>query len=248
LKRLVFLITFFFVIAIQSYPIYNFETVECPTTCIIPPKTYNLAFEMLPVGGIGFSANLSLFPRVMFGMSYSATDIVSYEVPVFSKYPGFLVKVLIVEEEDYVPAIAFGISSQGYGSYDNNQSRFTIKSKGLYANLSKIMYPPVGELFLGAGMNYSIFENEVEKMIDFFIQAEYYLSDNMGLLIEYFPGLDDNDNNNSFGRGVGYLNTGMKWIYEEKLGIELDFIDIIKNNDENATVGRGIKISYTDFF
>ncbi len=246
MKRIIFLTILFSVLVLHSYPIYNFETIENPTTQIIPPKTYNIAFEMLPVGGIGFSANLSLFPRVMFGLSYSATDIVSYSVPTFSKYPGFLVKVVIVEEEDYVPAVAFGLSSQGYGAYDLGLSRFTIKSKGFYANVSKLLFPPVGELLIGGGMNYSIFENSDEKMIDFFFQSEYYLTENVGFLIEYSPGLDDNDG--VFGRGVGYLNAGMKWIYEEKLGIEIDFIDILKNNDNNDTVGRGVKISYTDFF
>lgn len=229
-----------------GYPLYNFETIETPTTHIIPPKTYNIAFEMLPVGGIGFSANVSLFPRVMFGLSYSATDIISYDVPAFSKYPGFLVKVLIVEEEDYVPAVSFGIQSQGYGAYDTTDSRFYVKSKGFFANVSKILYPPIGEFLIGGGMNYSIFENSIENMVDFFAQAEYYLTDNVGFLVEYSLGLDDNDG--TYGRGVGYLNAGMKWIYEEKLGIEIDFVDLVRNNQDNPTIGRGVKISYTDFF
>lgn len=246
MKKALMFVFFLSTLALWSYPLYNFETIKNPTTHIIPPKTYNISFEMLPVGGMGFSANISLFPRVMFGLSYSATEIISYNVPVFSKYPGFLVKVVIVEEEDYVPAVAFGLQSQGYGDYSTADSRFSIKSKGFYANVSKIMYPPIGEFLIGGGMNYSIFENNIEKMVDFFAQAEYYLTDNVGFLIEYSLGLDDNDG--TYGRGVGYLNAGMKWIYEEKLGIEIDFIDLVKNNDDNRTVGRGVKISYTDFF
>ncbi|MGE3062937.1 MAG: hypothetical protein AB7T10_04820 [bacterium] len=246
MKKALLFVLLLSTVMLWGYPLYNFETIKNPTTHIIPPKTYNISFEMLPNAGLGFSANISLFPRVMFGLSYSATDIISYEIPAFSKYPGFLVKVVIVEEEEYVPAVAFGLQSQGYGAYDTTSARFDVKSKGFYANVSKILYPPIGEFMIGGGMNYSIFENSVEKMVDFFAQAEYYLTDNVGFLIEYSLGLDDNDG--TFGRGVGYLNAGMKWIYEEKLGIEIDFVDLVKNNTANTTIGRGIKISYTDFF
>jgi len=246
LKRFILLISTVICLSIFSYPIYNYESILNPNTSVIPAKSYNVNFTMLPVGGMGFSTNFSFFPRIMFGLSYSATNIVSYDRPQFSKYPGFLVKVLLVEEEDYVPAVSFGISSQGFGTFYNN--RYYIKSKGFFVNTSKILYPPLGELLICGGANYSIFENIDEKMIDFFCQAEYYFTDNFGLLLEYFLGLDDRTDDNSFGRGVGYFNIGLKWIYEEKLGIEVDFVDILKNNVTENGVGRSVKITYSDFF
>ncbi len=236
-------ITFF---VIFSYPIYNYETILNPNTHVIPTKSYNINFTMLPVGGMQIATNFSFFPKLMIGISYSATNIISYDKPQFSEYPGFLVKILLVEEEDFVPAVSFGISSQGFGAFYD--SRYDIKSKGFFVNTSKILYPPLGELLVGGGLNYSIFENVDEKMIDFFCQVEYYPTDNFGLLLEYFPGLDDNSDDNQFGRGVGYFNIGLKWIYEEKLALELDFIDILKNNLTNNGIGRNVKITYTDFF
>jgi len=210
--------------------------------CILSTRT----FEMLPVGGLAAGVNMSLFSRLMFGISYSATDIVSYSRPVFSKYPGFLIKFMMVDEEDYVPQISMGISSQGFGEYVS--SRYVIKSKGFFLNASKIIYPPYGELLFGGGINYSVFENTGEKFPDIFCQTEYFLGDEFGFLLEYTLGLDDRLIDGAFGKGWGYLNAGLRWVYVDNLAIDLNFIDLLKNNEEGRSAGRSVKITYTERF
>lgn len=234
------------VLYVSAFPLYETQTILNPNSRIIPEKTYQVSFEMLPVGGLAAGVNFSLFPRMMFGVSYSATDIVSYGRPVFSRYPGFLLKVSLVEEEDYVPQVTFGIASQGFGEYSS--SRYLIKSKGFFLNSSKVLYPPYGELLLGGGVNYSIFENGTEKFPDIFLQMEYFMEDEFGILAEYTLALDDRLIDGAFGRGYGYLNAGLRWIYMENLSIDLNVIDILGNNESGSYRGRSVKITYTERF
>lgn len=233
-------------LSVSAFPLYEIQTILNPNSRIIPEKTYQVTFEMLPVGGLSAGVNFSLFQRMMFGVSYSATDIVSYNRPVFSRYPGFLLKVVMVEEEDYVPQVSLGIASQGFGEYSS--SRYLIKSKGFFLNTSKILYPPYGEILLGGGINYSVFENSAENFPDLFFQTEYFIGDEFGLLAEYTLGLDDRIIDGAFGRGYGYLNAGIRWIYMENLSIDLNLTDILSNNESGLSRGRSVKITYTERF
>ena len=73
------------------------------------------------------------------------------------------------------------------------------------------------------------------------------------LMFEYDAMLNDNKNQYdyedlSFGKGIGYLNAGLRWAMAENLLVELNFNDITRNQKVSETAHREFKILYSKKF
>ena len=134
--------------------------------------------------------------------------------------------------------------------------RFTFKSRGFYAVVSRSFYFYQWTMGGHGGLNYSL-ENDVdqEKDLNFFVGTDVTFRYNLALLLEWDAGLNDdrstlpNGTNNDFGgKGRGYLNASVKWLFTEKLEIELLLKDLFINRRESDTFTRELRITYVDHF
>jgi hypothetical protein len=64
-----------------------------------------------------------------------------------------------------------------------------------------------------------------------------------------------NDNSNAYdyedisiGKGIGYLNAGIRWAIAENLLLELNFNDINRNQKVSETAHREFKVLYSKSF
>ena len=84
-------------------------------------------------------------------------------------------------------------------------------------------------------------------------KIEHELGNVSSLKFEYDAMLNDNkgkyDHEDlSFGKGIGYLNAGLRWSVSENLLLELNFNDIRRNQDISETAHREFKILYSKKF
>ena len=72
-------------------------------------------------------------------------------------------------------------------------------------------------------------------------------------MIEYNAMLNDNEDlyeydDISLGRGIGYLNAGLRWTIADNLLVELNFNDISQNQVVSETAHREFKVLYSKIF
>jgi len=74
------------------------------------------------------------------------------------------------------------------------------------------------------------------------------------LLVEYDAALNDNLtdgdyalNDITFGKGKGYLNTGIRWAMSSNLMLEINFNDINQKTEAEYT-NREVKVMYSESF
>ncbi len=225
------------------------EMVDYPTAGTLARATYSINLKMQPVGGLLLGFNFGLFDRLNFGFAYGGDNIIGYGNPEWNPQPGFMAKYRIFDESYYGPGIALGFNNQGNGPYANN--RYLTKSPGFYAVASK-NYRFMGTLAFHGGANYSIEDrNNPDNSVNFFGGLEKSLNPELWLAAEFDMALNDNLEDQQYGEGYGYLNLGLRWLFNQKLMMEFDLRNILRNGpegQESARVGRTVKIAYYDAF
>ena len=250
----------------QPYPPLNL--VNIPTAGTLPRGSFTFESLIIRDGGIvprlcvGFTDNFS------FGVSYGIQYLIGDAKPTINKpTPEVQIKYRVFDESEKMPAIVYGLDTQGRGSYHSEDSIFTHgifdstivlnrydqKAWGMYMVMSK-NWNLFGNLGLHIGVNKSISEND-DGDTDFnvFIGFDKELNRSFSFLIEYDAALNDNDYKlndltlNDFGNGNGYLNAGLRWAISQNLMLEINFNDINRNSDSEYT-NREIKVMYSESF
>lgn len=230
--------------------------VDLPTAGTLPRGHFNIGVRVYPEGGaIGYT-DIGLSNRFQLGISYGAKHIISNTDPDWNPQIDFSVKLRLIDELEYFPAVTFGYSSQGFGAFNEEFDRYTFKSRGFYAVVSRSFYLHNWTSGWHAGLNYSL-EKDVdeEKDVNFFLGFDATFNYNLALLIEYDAALNDDRSAlpsgepNSFGgKGRGYLNLGIKWLFTEKLELGAHLKDLLLNRRQTDTITREITITYIDRF
>ncbi len=230
--------------------------VNMPTAGTLARGHYEIGVHMFNNGGGIGHTDIGLSNRLQLGISFGGEGIISTADPKWYPTIAFNVKFRIVDEEQYFPAIAAGFSSQGFGSYSDEQKRYTFKSRGFYGVVSRSFYFYEWTAGWHAGINYSL-ENEVDKQDDpnFFVGFDATFKYNLALLFEWDAAINDDASSapegqteNLSGRGRGYLNTGLRWLYNDNLELEFRLTDLLGNRREFETVGRELRITYIGSF
>ena len=225
------------------------EMVDYPTAGTLARATYSINLKMQPVGGLLLGFNFGLFDRLNFGFSYGGNNIIGYGNLEWNPQPGFTAKYRIFDENYYGPGIAIGFNNQGNGPY--GADRYLTKSPGFYAVASK-NYRFMGTLAFHGGANYSIEDRtNPDNALNFFGGVEKSLNPELWLTAEYDMAFNDDLKDQQYGEGYGYLNLGLRWLFNQKLMMEFDLKNILRNGaegQESARVGRTVKISYYDAF
>ncbi len=260
LVKALLLMTFMSIILINSVQAQRGETqslydlpprwlVDCPTSMTLPRGCFDVIMRVYPNGGILGSTSIGLTNHFMVGISYGAEGVIADAEPNWNPRVEFNVKLGLIEESVYFPGFAVGFNSQGQGSYDPEKKRYTYKSKGFYGVLSRSFYFMNGIFSGHAGVNYSL-ENDIDKDDDpsVYLGFDTRFKYNIGLVMEYDFALNDNKSSQRYGKGRGYLNAGLRWLYSENLEIEVILNNLLNNRHDVNSFGRGLRLTYIEYF
>jgi len=222
--------------------------VDCPTAGLLPRASFDFDIRIYPEGGVIFGLDIGLMKRFMVGMSFGGENVIGEGEPDWNPRIEFAAKYRLINESWSLPAFVIGYDSQGDGAYDDSLDRYTYKSKGFYAVMSKGY--AMGEIPVGfhGGINYSLENDDEDKDISLFFGADLMIGDNLGLVAEYDLGSNDDKAKELFGQGYGYLNIGVQWIFSERLFLQFNLKNLLLNRKDVSTWGRGFRIVYFESF
>ena len=229
--------------------------VDCPTAGTLRRGSFNVIMRAYPNGGILSATNIGLSNRLTLGISYGAEGIIADQKPTWNPRIEFNVKLSLVDETLMMPAFAAGYSSQGYGAWHNKAplddrkvDRYTFKSKGFYVVGSKNYPVAQWQLGLHGGVNYSTEQEDNDDNITFFLGMDTRLNKDIGFVLEYDFATNDDINGGSFGKGNGYLNASIQWMYSNNLVMEFLLKNLTNNLKGTNDIWRGLRVTYVEYF
>jgi len=236
----------------ERYPRTNLleprRVIDAPTASTLPRGVFEVDGRVYPSGGAQLALNIGVFSRFMFGIAYGAQNLVSDEPPKWNPRVEIFVKGKIFNESWYMPAVALGYERQGYGPYNDSLDRYLIKSKGFFAVVTKTYSLSGLAAGFHGGLNYNPFEGEKDgdQSPSFFVGQDTRISNYVAILAEYDFAFDDDKNQQLFGRGWGYLNLGVRWLFSDNLWLEADFRDMFQNRTGVGSFGRELRLIYVE--
>jgi len=252
----------------QPYPPLNLVTI--PTAGTLPRGSFTLETLLINNGGVVPRLSVGFTDNFSFGVSFGVQNLIGGNKPSINKTtPEVQIKYRIFDESEKMPALVYGLDNQGRGLYHVTDSVFTThgisdstvslnrydqKAWGMYMVMSK-NWNLLGNLGLHGGISKSLSENDDgDNDINVFCGIDKELNRSFSLLIEYDAALNDNLsegdyslNEITFGKGKGYLNTGIRWAMSSNLMLEINFNDINQNTNSEYT-NREIKVMYSESF
>jgi len=232
------------------YDIPPRRLVDMPTAGTLPRGHYDIGMRVYyNGGGLGY-INIGLSSRFMMGISYGAEGVFSNMEPNWNDRIGFSLKFRLVDELEYFPAITIGFTDQGYGPWSDEFKRYVFKSRGFYGVVSRSFYFYKWTAGWHGGINYCMEDDTYEDdNFDAFVGFDATFNYNMALMLEYDFAINDNKSGSSLsGKGRGYLNFSIKWLFTNNLEIELIGKDLLINREESDTFAREIRLTYIDSF
>jgi len=220
--------------------------VDLPTAGMLDKGSYAVDVDFYQQGGVlvGFSAGL--FERFSIGLSYGGSNLIGNDSPVMNDVPGVNVRVRVLEENVFVPALVVGFDSQGRDGQIPGSHRYVIKSPGLFGVISK-NYSLMGYLSLHGGVNYSFERSDGDRDINFFGGVEKTLGPFLSLVLEYNPALNDNSDN-AIGKGRGYVNAALKCMLGSGVTLAAEFKDLARNGGGATAATRTVHIEFAHSF
>ena len=218
------------------------DIVDFPTAGMIPRGSVALDVDFYREGGVDLAVAVGIFDRLSAGLSYGGSGLIGADSPVMNATPGLNVKLRLLEESVYVPALALGFDSQGHDGYNRSLDRYVIKSPGFYAVLSK-NYAVLGYLSIHGGSDYSLERSDGNRNVNLFAGIEKTIGPFLSLMLEYNLGSNDTGNN-SLGKGRGYLNMGLRCSLGGGLTLGVNFKDLSDNGGNVTVANRTVHIEY----
>ena len=253
----------------QPYPPLNL--VSIPTAGTLPRGSFTLESLIIKSGGIVPRLSVGFTDNFTVGVSYGVQNLIGDTKPSINKTtPEVQIKYRIFDESEKMPALVYGLDTQGKGEFHKQDSILSISGKsdstrtlnrydqkawGMYIVFSK-NWNLIGNLGMHAGISKSLSENDDgDKDLNVFFGFDKELNRSFSLLVEYDAALNDNlteddygaIKNITFGRGKGYLNAGVRWAISSNLMLEVNFNDINQNTEAEYT-NREIKVIYSESF
>jgi len=216
--------------------------IDMPTAGILEKGVVGVTTEILPEGVLIEVIEAGVFENVSIGISYGGSNLIGSGKVDWYNWPGVSIRARVIDETTLMPAIALGFDSQGKGVYDDSTDRFSIKSPGFFAAVSK-NFDFLGYMSLHGNVNYSLEGNDGDNFVDVRTGVEKTLGSSFSLLVEYDFAL--NDNNSDFGSGKGYLNAGIRWSPGPGFTVGFDLRDLLSNKASSKNAAdRSLKVEF----
>ena len=263
-KRFILIFILISTIYCQSmHPFPPLYLVTVPTSGTLPEGSYSLEGLLIDNGGIVSRLSIGVSNNLTLGVSWGVQHLIGDIKPSLNKsYPDYHFKYRIWNEDFQKPGVVFGFDSQGRGKFNqiihpeiNNGEqlfRYDQKSWGYYLVISK-NYNLMGNLGIHIGINKTLETEDGDTDPNIFFGIDKELNQSFSLMFEYDAMLNDNDDDYeledlSIGKGIGYLNAGLRWAIADNLLLELNFNDINRNQKISETAHREFKILYSKKF
>jgi hypothetical protein len=222
--------------------------IDVPTAGILPRGAFDMDMRTFPIGGVQTTLSIGLGHRFSVGIGYGASQVLTDNDPDWNPQIEFLLKFRLHEESEGFPAIAVGYSSMGFGQYDSEYDRYTVKSPGFYLSFSKNLMFYNNPAAWHGGINYSL-ENDNDNDPNLFVGFNADVGPNMTFLAEYDFAINDTERYHVYGRQRrGYLNMGLAWYITQELSLELDMKNLLRNRADADAIDREIRLVYTEYF
>lgn len=225
------------------------ELIDCPTAATLPRASFDFRLRTSSDGALIAQTHIGLHRRFTLGISYGGERVLGEGTADWYDDVAFIVKYQILRETIFSPAIALGFDGQGSGRYFSDLKRFMYKSKGFYVVASKGYQTYQWASGLHVGLNYSLeSDGDKDDDVNFYLGADLSLQNDVLLVAEYDLGLNDNKEEDYSGKGWGYFNVGLRWIFSERLELGLDFQNLFNNRRDTNSFTRSLRITYMEFF
>jgi len=219
--------------------------VDLPTAYTLHKANFLIDMRMYAGGGLLGSAAFGISDRVMLGMSYGGDNMIGEGNIGWNPQPGIEARLRVLDETFRTPALTVGFDSQGFGAFRDTYRRYETKSRGMFVAVSK-NYALFRNSGLHGGVNWSLEGKGKDKEVNAFLGADVLLNPEFRVFVEYDFAINDNENNNEFGSGRGYLNGGVRWIFERGLYAQFNFKNLFSNGP--SLIRREFKIGYVEAF
>jgi hypothetical protein len=244
-----------------SKPVY---LIDLPTASILRGGDLRTSLRLYEEGGALSYLSVGISNRMMFGVSYGGLNVLGGENIDWNRYPGVHIAYRLVEESLDMPALTIGYDWQGYGPYwelddydDATQAaindssalredylvdRYSIKSRGFYAVVSK-GYTSILKVGLHAGINLSLEDSDGNNNPTLFMASDILLSRELAFIAEYDFAVNDNAKH-GLNDGQGFLNVGLKWAFSHQMSLEFDIKNLLGKENNKPNVRRIIKLVF----
>ena len=245
-------ILFFSLVLGQDFPPPT-DLITIPTAGTLARGSFSMDMRIQDEGGMILGLSAGITDRFQFGLSYGSPNLIGDDSLRWYPRPEAKVKYLVIDENMSMPGIAFGINTQGFGNFHDEDSlkRYDTKAFGAYLAASKNWRGPIGNTGLHAGINYNFTETaDGDDDPNLFFGLDIELNPEFSLLLEYNSAMNENDmtaKDMSINKG-GYLNGALRWSFVESLHLELDFNNLLFDDEKVDYFKRGIKITYIEYF
>jgi hypothetical protein len=222
--------------------------IDNPTAGMLGRGSFDTELRAFPDGGVLGILQIGLTKNWMVGIAYGGTNIIAANDPQWNPRMQFLTKLQLIGETVNFPGVAIGYEDVGFGPWIDSLDRYEIKSKGFYAVTSKAYRGTNFMSSLHGGINYSRETADKDDDINFFFGTDLRFDNNIGFVVEYDMGLNDDRKNHSLGHGEGYLNAGARCTVLERVLIEFSLKDILTNRRGSHAIGRELRLIYVETF
>ena len=217
--------------------------IDMPTAGILEKGFAGVVIDVMPNGVLITQVEAGAFNNFSFGISYGGSNVIGTGEVDWYKFPGIYAKFRFIDEARMMPAIAVGFDSQGKGVYDDELSRYQIKSPGFYVTASK-NFELLGYLSIHGMVNYTLERDDKDKDLNLVFGVEKTIGGSVSFYAEYDFALNDN-NPLSLGAGKGYLNAGVRWSLAQGFTIGIDLRDLLSNQKINTyRADRALYVEY----
>ncbi|OGV97322.1 hypothetical protein A2W24_00505 [Microgenomates group bacterium RBG_16_45_19] len=224
------------------------KLIDIPTANMLPRGSFDFDFRVYPKGGIFAAVDIGLTHWFMLGAAYGGENILGEGGVNWNPRAEFLGRIRIIQETYALPSVALGFDSQGSGAFNDSLKRYTIKSKGFYAAVSKNYLWGAVPIGFHGGINYSLETKDGDENPSLFIGTDIMFNDQVVLEVSYDFALNDNRKGSYFGRGRGYFDTALRWLYSETLQMEFQLKNLLQNRKGSTTISREFRVIYIEFF
>ncbi|MBN1969197.1 MAG: hypothetical protein JXR48_08230 [Candidatus Delongbacteria bacterium] len=254
-------LTFFIMLIITSLmsEVRTAKLIDKPTASLLNRGEVELDGRLFKNGGLLVNINAGVFDRFEIGISYGASQVISNVEPNWNGQPGVRVKFVPFYEDYYMPNIAVGFDSQGYGEWldsddlqiNESDERYFFKSPGFFAVASKNFYMTsnLGTIGFHAGMNYSIIEKKSkDDKLNFYLGVNKDIGELFDTSIEYDFAINDKYDELTTNKKKGYLNASFIWNISNEFSLGLVIKDLLRNKEIATESEREIRFTYKKGF
>lgn len=218
------------------------QLVDVPVAKTLFQGEMTAELRMYPNGGLLTSVLVGLTDRIGMGISYGGENIIGMGEVNMNPQPAVHLQYMLISEQNLSPAIMVGFNSQGQGAYNQSLKRYAVKSRGIYAVVSKNT-SFLGGLGMHGGVNWSLENEDKDSDPNLFAGLHKWINSELAVLCEYDTAINDNQDQ-ALGSGKGYFNAALQWSFNQTLFVEFDWKNIFENGEHVPGSSREIKLIY----